>query len=146
MMMSLHRCNSVWFWTLWRANSFKPPTTEHATTSVIHDEGTTDAAQRVPPSPGMDRDLSKTIESSIVLLSQEPVDKDTLRVTYAAPRDSVEQGVHLSPEEDTAKPVVSVAIFPKDTNFITKICAGHLEVDRSNATNLVLNADTIISG
>ena len=28
----------------------------------------------------------------------------TSRVTYAAPRDPVEQGVHLSPEEDTAKP------------------------------------------
>ena len=64
---------------------------------VIHDEGTTDAAQQVPPSAGMDRDPSATLESSIVLLSQ--VDKDTSRVTYAAPRDSVEQGVHLSPEE-----------------------------------------------
>ena len=29
--------------------------------------------------------------------------------------------MHLSPEEDTAKPVVLVAIFPKDMNFITKI-------------------------
>ena len=72
---TLHRCNSVWFWTLWRANSFKPPTTEHATTSVIHDEGTTDAAQRVPPSPGMDHDPSATLESSesTVLLLQELV-------------------------------------------------------------------------
>ena len=111
-------------------------------------KGTTDAAQQVPPSPGMDHDPSATLESSGVPLLQEIVDKDTSRVTCAAPRDSVEQGTHMSLEEDKAKPVVSVAIFQaqEQTNFITKICAGHLEVDRSNATNLVLNADTIISG
>ena len=91
----------------------------------------------------MDRDPSTTLESSAVLLSQELVDEDTSRVTYAAPRDYVEQGVHLSPEEDTPNPVVSVAIFPKDTNFITKICSDHLEADGNNAINLVLNADTI---
>ena len=69
--------------------------------------------------------------------------EDTSRVAYEAPRDSVEQGVQLSPEEDTAKRVLSVAIFPKDTNFITKICTGHLEADGNNAVNLNLNADTI---
>ena len=88
---------------------------------VIHYEGTTDAAQQAPPSPGMDRDPSATLESSTVLLSQELVDDDTSRVTYASPRGSVQQGVHPSPEYRTAKPVVLVAIFPKDTNFITKI-------------------------
>ena len=82
-------------------------------------KGTTDAAQPVPPSPGMDRDPSATIESSIVLLSQEPVDDDTSSVTYAAPRDSVEQGAHIASEEDTAMPVVSVAIFLAHTNFTT---------------------------
>ena len=35
---------------------------------VIHYEGTTDAAQPVYPSPGIDRDPSATIESSTVLL------------------------------------------------------------------------------
>ena len=79
---------------------------------MIHYEGTTEAAQPVPPSPGMDRDPSATIESSTVLLSQEIVDEDTSRVIYAAPRDSVEQGAHIASEVDTAKPVVSVAIFP----------------------------------
>ena len=73
---------------------------------VRHYEGTTDAAQPVPPSPGMDRDPSATIESSTELLSQEIVDEDTSRVNYAAPRDSVEQGAHIASEEDTAKPVV----------------------------------------
>ena len=53
---------------------------------VIHYEGTTDAAQLVPPSPGMDSDPSATIKSSTVLLSQEIVDEDTSRVTYAASR------------------------------------------------------------
>ena len=110
---------------------------------VIHYEGTTDEAQPVPPSAGMDRDPSATLESSTVLLPQELVDEDTSRVTYAAPRDSVEQGVHLSPEEDTAKAVVSVAIFLKDANFIMKICNCHLEADGDNAINLVPNADTI---
>ena len=70
----------------------------------------------------MDHDPSATLESSVVLLlSQEPVvqavDADTSRVTYAAPRDSVEQGVPPSLEEATAKLVALVAIFPKKTNF-----------------------------
>ena len=49
--------------------------------------------------------------------------------------------MHISPEEDTAEPVVSVAIFPKHTNFITKI---RTETDDNNlnAINLDLNADT----
>ena len=89
---------------------------------MIHYEGTIDIAQPVPPSPGMDHDPSATLESSVVLLlSQEPVvqavDADTSRVTYAAPRDSVEQGVPPSLEEATAKLVALVAIFPKKTNF-----------------------------
>ena len=66
--------------------------------SVNSYEGTTDAAQPVLPSPGMDCDPSATIKSCTVLLSQEIVDEDTSRVTYAAPRDSVAQGVHISPE------------------------------------------------
>ena len=82
---------------------------------VIHYEGTRDVAQPLPPSPGMDRDPSATLESSVVLLRQEPMDADASRVIYDALRDSIEQGVHISPEEDTAKPVVSVAIFPKNT-------------------------------
>ena len=73
---------------------------------VIHYEEMTDASQQVTPSPGMDHDPSATLESSTVLLSQEPVDEDTSRITYTAPRDSIEQGVHISPEEDTTKPVV----------------------------------------
>ena len=51
--------------------------------------------------------------------------------------------MHLSPEQHTAKPVVSVAIFPKNTNFITKIRTGLLKTDDNNAINLDLNADTI---
>ena len=73
---------------------------------VIHYEEMTDASQQVPPSPGMDRDPSATIESSTVLLSQDIVDEDTSRVTYAASRDSVEQGAHIASEEDTIKPVI----------------------------------------
>ena len=76
---------------------------------------------------------------------QEKVDEDTSRVTYAAPRVSVEQGAHISPEEDTAMPVVSVAIFPKDTNLITEIPTGLLETDDNNTINLDLNADVILS-
>ena len=78
-----------------------------------------------------------------MLLLQELVDEDVLRVTYADPRDSVEQGVHSSPEEDTAKPVVLVAIFPKETNFITKICTDPVKANGNNTINLYLNADTI---
>ena len=102
-----------------------------------------DEAQPVSPNPWMDRDPSGTLESSTVLLSQEPVDADTSRVTYAAPRDSVEQGVHLSLEEDTAKLFVSVAIFPMNTNLLTKISTFLLETDDNNTINLDLNADTI---
>ena len=73
---------------------------------VIHYEGTTDTAQQVPSSPGMDSDPSATIESFTVLPSKEIVDEDTSRVIYAAPRDSVEQGAHIASEKDTAMPVV----------------------------------------
>ena len=68
------------------------------------------------------------------------------RVTCAAPRDSVEQGVQLPPEEDTAaKPVVSVATFTKNTNFKfnTKIRSGLIEADDNNAISMVLYADTV---
>ena len=51
---------------------------------VIHYKGTTDAAQPVPPNPGMHSDPSAAIESSTVHFSQEIVDEDTSRVTYAA--------------------------------------------------------------
>ena len=71
------------------------------------------------------------------------LDTDTLSVKYATPRDAVEQGVHLSPEEDTAKPVVLLAIFPKDTIFIAKVRTSLLETDDDNAINLNLNANTI---
>ena len=54
------------------------------TECVIHYEGTTDAAQPVPPNPGMHSDPSAAIESSTVHFSQEIVDEDTSRVTYAA--------------------------------------------------------------
>ena len=67
---------------------------------VIHYEGTTDAAQPASPSPRMDYYPSATLESSTVQLSQEPVDEDTSRVIHATPRDYVEQGVHLSPDQD----------------------------------------------
>ena len=103
-----------------------------------------DVAQPAPLSPGMDRNPSTTLESSVIPLSQEPVDEDTSRVIYATPRDSVEHSIHPSPEEDTAKSVVSVAIFLKNTNFITKIRAGLLETGDDNAINHDLNADTIL--
>ena len=106
------------------------PTTEHATTIACY----TTKGRRHP---------SATIESSTVLQSQEIVDEDTSRVTYAAPRDSVEQGANILPEEDIAKSVVSVAIFPEHTSFITKIRTDLLETDDDNAINLDLNADTI---
>ena len=48
--------------------------------------------------------------------------------------------MHVSPEEDTAKPVVSVAIFQEHTNFITKIRNSLLETEDDNAINLDLNA------
>ena len=47
--------------------------------------------------------------------------------------------MHLSSEEDTAKPFVSVAISPTNTNFITKIRTGLFETDDNNAINLDLN-------
>ena len=78
----------------------------------LHYEGTTDAAQPVPPSPGMDHDPSATLESSTILLAGAC----GRRVTCAAPRDYLKQGVHISAEEDTAKPVVSVAIFRTRTS------------------------------
>ena len=56
---------------------------------VIHYEGTTDATQQLPPSPGMEHYPSATLETSTILLSKETVDEDTSRVTYAAPRVSV---------------------------------------------------------
>ena len=98
-------------------------------------------------------DPSATIESSTGLLSQGIVDEDTSSVTYAAPRDSVEQGTLILPEEDTAKPVASVAIFPvasvaifpERTNFFAKIRTGLLETDDDNALSLGLNADTVFS-
>ena len=40
-------------------------------------------------------------------------------------------------------PVLSVAIFPKNTNFIAKIRTGLLETDDGNAVNLDTNADAI---
>ena len=86
---------------------------------VMYYEGTTDAAQPVPPGVGMDRDPSRIIYCAT--LAGACGRRYFESVTYAAPRDSVEQGVHLSQEEDAAKPVVSVA------NFITKICTGCLE-------------------
>ena len=51
---------------------------------MIHSKGTMDVAQHVPPCPGMDHDPAATLESSVVLLLQEPVDADTSRVAYAA--------------------------------------------------------------
>ena len=90
----------------------------------------------------MDSDPSVTIESSTVLLSQQIVDEDTSRVTYAAPRDSVEQGAHIASEKDTAMPVVSVAVFLALTNFNTKTRNGLLETDDDIDINLDLNADT----
>ena len=56
---------------------------------------------------------------------------------------SVEQGAHIASEEDTAMPVVSVAIFQAHTNFNTKICTGLLETDDDNAIKLDLNVNTI---
>ena len=79
------------------------------------------------------------------LLSQEPVDEDTSRVAEccATPRDSIEQGVHILPEEDKAKPVVLVTIFPKNTDFVRKIRIALIDTDDDNANNLVRTADTI---
>ena len=50
--------------------------------------------------------------------------------------------MHLPPKKDTAKPVASVAIFPKpeNTNFISKIRTCLLENDDNNA---ILKANTI---
>ena len=72
-----------------------------------------DVAQPVPPSPGMHQQ-SSIFTLLLLRLSQEPVGEDTLRATYAAPRDPVEQGAHILPEEATAKPVELVTIFPKN--------------------------------
>ena len=44
---------------------------------VIHYEGAMDVAQPLPLCPGMDLDPSATLESSVVLHSQEPVGADT---------------------------------------------------------------------
>ena len=103
---------------------------------VTHDEGTTDVGfQPTPPTPGMVSDPSTTwaLESSSAQLLQEPVARDTLRVTDAAPRDSQGQRVHLSLEEDTDKPVLSAAIFPGTTNFIATICIRLPYADDNNA-------------
>ena len=99
----------------------------------------------------MDRDPSATIESTTTpgygttlgRAGQEIVDEDTSRVTYSAPRDSVDQGAHIASEEDTAMPAVSVTIFPAHTDFTAKIRTDLLETDDNNAMNLDLNTDTI---
>ena len=54
------------------------------------------------------------------------------------PLETLEHGAHIASEEDTAKPVVSVAISTKNTNviIITKIRTRLLETDDDNATNL----------
>ena len=61
----------------------------------------------------------------------------TSRVIYAAPRDSVEQGVYLSPEEDTAK-------CRKLSSRTSYLCPRlpDLEVDEEHAINLDLDANT----
>ena len=109
---------------------------------VMYYEGTTDAAQPVPPGVGMDRDPSRIIYCAT--LAGACGRRYFESVTYAAPRDSVEQGVHLSQEEDAAKPVVSVA------NFITKICTGLLETDGDSHQRRVVadrpkTSDTVFS-
>ena len=50
----------------------------------------------------------------------------------------MKQGLHLSTKEDTSKPIVSVAIFLKNTNFIKKICIGLIDADDYNTINLYL--------
>ena len=64
---------------------------------VIHydSEGTMDAAQQAPPSPGVDRDPSATLESSTVLLSQEIVAK-TLRESPMQPLETLLSRVCIS--------------------------------------------------
>ena len=96
---------------------------------------------QLAPSPGMDRDLSVTLKPFTVLLLQEPVDEDTSRITCAAPpsRDSVEQGVHLSPKEDTAKLVASLAILTKNSSFITKVRTCLFEADDDNTIKPTLS-------
>ena len=108
---------------------------------VIHYEGTTDAAQPVPSSPGPGWDGQRSICDH----RKKIVDEYTSRFTYAAPRVSVEQGAHIASEEDTAMHVVSVPIFPAHTNFNTKIRTGLLETDDDNAINLDFNVDTIFA-
>ena len=73
------------------------------------------------------------------------MDEDTSRIIYATPRDSVEQGVHLSPdpEKDTAKPVVLVAISLKNTNFITKIRTGLLKTGDDTMTTPSTSTSTL---
>ena len=51
--------------------------------------------------------------------------------------------MHLSLKEDTAKPLVSVAMFRKNTTYIMKIRASLLEADEKSAVNLDPNADNI---
>ena len=67
------------------------------------------------------------------------MDTDTSKVIYAAPRDSLEQGIHLSPEEDTAKPMVFGGYLREEHELRTCL----LENQDNNAINLELNADTI---
>ena len=73
---------------------------------VTHDEGTTDVGrQPVLPSPGMVRDPSATLETSIGLLLQELMGDVTSRV-ITAPRDSPErQG-----ERRTSKEIMIAAM------------------------------------
>ena len=50
--------------------STQPPTTRASSNEfMIHYKGTMDVAQPVPPSPGMDRNPSATLESSVVPVS-----------------------------------------------------------------------------
>ena len=102
-----------------------------------------DAAQPVPPSLAMD---------SVAAVHPRPSNHPRYHsrrrlwpklLRESAPRDPVGQGVHISPEVDTAKPVVPVAIFPRNTNFATKIRNGLLETKDNNAIKPDLNANTI---
>ena len=76
---------------------------------VTYYEGTTVTdADRQPPRPGMVRDLSATLETSIGPLSQELMDCGTSKVITAL-RDSQEQGKRCTSEEIAATPVTAIS-------------------------------------
>ena len=106
---------------------------------VIHYEGTTDGAQQSWDRPRSIRDRRIVYGTTLA----EACGRRYFENQLCHSSRLCGAGRASLTKEDTAKPVVSVAILPKNTNFITKLHIRLLETHENNAINLDLNADTI---